>query len=63
MVPLMKKNISKNSSHLEGMAKAKAFNWGSEIHHLVPQSDQGFNLVLAADCLYYQEVLDSITYL
>lgn len=56
MVPLMKKNVAKNSPFLEGKANVKPFEWGTEISSLVPHSDQGFQIVLAADCIYYKEV-------
>ena len=57
MVPLIKRNISKNSSSLLGVASAKAFEWGTDISSLVSDSSEGFHVVLAADCIYYKEVV------
>lgn len=57
MVPLMKKNVSTNSSLLEGVANVKPFEWGTEISSLVPHKDQSFHIVIAADCIYYKEVI------
>ncbi len=57
MIPLIKRNISKNVSVLQGVATAKAFEWGTDISSLVPDSNEGFHVVLAADCIYYKEVL------
>jgi hypothetical protein len=57
MIPLMKRNLSKNAALLKGVHKAKAFEWGSDISRIVPNSDEGFHVVLAADCIYYKEVI------
>lgn len=57
MVPLMKKNLSKNATSLTGAHKAKAFEWGSDISSIVPNINEGFHAVLAADCIYYKEVI------
>ncbi|XP_046447702.1 protein N-lysine methyltransferase METTL21D-like [Daphnia pulex] len=59
MIPLMKRNISKNAASLKGAHSAKAFEWGSDISSIVPNSNEGFHIVLAADCIYYKESLDA----
>ncbi len=53
MVPLMKKNVMKNKSSLSGKVEARAFEWGSDCSSL---GTGQFDLVLAADCIYYKEV-------
>jgi predicted nicotinamide N-methyase len=60
MIPLMKRNISKNAASLKGAHSAKAFEWGSDISSIVPNSNEGFHIVLAADCIYYKEVISNL---
>lgn len=57
MIPLMKRNLYKNAPLVQGTISAKAFEWGSDISSLVAHSDKSFDIVLAADCLYYRKVL------
>lgn len=56
MVPLIKRNLFKNTPLLQGAGSAKAFEWGSDMSGLVSHTDKGFDIVLAADCIYYKEV-------
>lgn len=56
MVPLIKRNVTKNKESLKGQAEVKAFEWGSDISLLNHEDHQGFDMVLAADCIYYKEV-------
>jgi hypothetical protein len=60
MIPLMKRNLSKNAASLKGAHSAKAFEWGSDISSIVPNSNKGFHIVLAADCIYYKEVISNL---
>ncbi|XP_057368238.1 protein N-lysine methyltransferase METTL21D-like [Daphnia carinata] len=59
MVPLIKRNLLKNTPLLQGAGSAKAFEWGSDISGLVSRTDKGFDIVLAADCIYYKESLNA----
>ena len=56
MVPLMKRNASKNSAVLQGKVSTQAFEWGSDTSSLTTERCGSFNIVLAADCIYYKEV-------
>lgn len=59
MVPLIKKNVSHNAPNLKGITSVKAFEWGSDISNLTTFCSEfasGFDVVLAADCIYYKEV-------
>ena len=53
MVPLMKKNVTHNK--LGHTASVHTFQWGSDPSSLLPK-DETFDIVLAADCIYYKEV-------
>lgn len=59
MVPLIKRNLFKNIPLLQGAGSAKAFEWGSDMSGLVSHTDKGFDIVLAADCIYYKESLNA----
>ncbi|XP_032790305.2 protein-lysine methyltransferase METTL21D isoform X1 [Daphnia magna] len=59
MVPLIKRNLFKNTPLLQGAGSAKAFEWGSDMSGLVSHTDKGFDIVLAADCIYYKESLNA----
>ncbi|KAI9562990.1 hypothetical protein GHT06_010446 [Daphnia sinensis] len=59
MVPLIKRNLLKNTLLLQGAGSVKAFEWGSDMSGLVSDTDKGFDIVLAADCIYYKESLDA----
>lgn len=56
MVPLMKRNAAKNSAALKGKVAAQAFEWGTDIQSLTKDKCGCFDIVLAADCIYYKEV-------
>ena len=56
MVPLIRRNVAKNKETLQGTADVQAFEWGSDIKSLATEQDQMFDMVLAADCIYYKEV-------
>jgi len=55
MIPLIIKNVAKNSSVLKGKVDIQVFDWGSDIKSL-PNCEGGFDIVLVADCIYYKEV-------
>ena len=58
MIPLIIKNVAKNHSSLKGKVDVQVFDWGSDISSLLSSdSDAGFDIILVADCIYYQEVL------
>lgn len=59
MIPLIIKNVAKNSSVLKGKVDVQVFDWGSDIKSLPYCEDEGFegfDVVLVADCIYYKEV-------
>lgn len=53
MVPLVKKNVIHNK--LGHTASVHTFQWGSDPSFLLSK-DETFDMVLAADCIYYKEV-------
>ena len=56
MVPLMKRNSVKNLPVIQGKVLVQPFEWGSDITPLISQESNGFDIVVAADCIYYKEV-------
>ena len=55
----MKRNAANNSAALQGKVSARAFEWGSDVDSLTEEKCGGFDIVLAADCIYYKEVAPS----
>ncbi len=53
MIPLIKRNVSRNKEFLSGQVQVRAFEWGSDIAQL---QQPNFDMVLAADCIYYEKV-------
>ncbi|XP_076437996.1 protein N-lysine methyltransferase METTL21D-like [Babylonia areolata] len=56
-VPLMELNIRDNAASLAGTAQAVALTWGTELDGTVPAAP---DLVLLADCIYYEESLEPL---
>lgn len=56
MVPLIKRNVNKNANSLKGRVEVKPFEWGTDLELLSGSSNIDFDVVLAADCIYYKEV-------
>ena len=52
----MKRNSVKNLPVIQGKVLVQPFEWGSDITPLISQESNGFDIVVAADCIYYKEV-------
>lgn len=53
-VPLMNLNIENNISNIAGSCNSAALKWGTT----VPDNLRHPDIVLMADCIYYEEVLN-----
>ncbi len=51
-VPLIDLNIKNNADLIRGTAKAQTLVWGEDVAQFLPPVD----LILLADCIYYDEV-------
>ncbi|KAK7092054.1 protein N-lysine methyltransferase METTL21D-like [Littorina saxatilis] len=56
-VPLMEHNIKENATSLTGKMHATTLTWGASISDGVPSAP---DLVLLADCIYYEESLEPL---
>ena len=57
-VPLMNMNIEANNETFDMFVEAKELKWGSDV--TCDDRYQDLDVVIAADCIYYEEVrLDS----